>query len=166
LAAHVWRRIGSCHCNRHTATAALDAAQKSGGGGARLVDTTETLRAGLTRGIYRCVCMCVCNIQHMYIYIIIHDESLRRCVFILRVCAPSCSSADNMLTPEGYPPPQHSSRHGPQRTQHTASTAATPRYPQGRRQAPANAPAPFNLHMRMRVRGGPSATTLPSFLRV
>ena len=31
------------------------------------------------------------------------------------------------------PPPQHSSRHGPQRTQHTASTAATPRYPQSLR---------------------------------
>jgi len=41
---------------------------------------------------------------------------------------------DDMLPPPGYPPPQHSSRHGPQRTQHTASTAATPRYPQGRRQ--------------------------------
>jgi len=35
LAALVWRRFGSCHCNRHAATAALDAAQKSGGGDAR-----------------------------------------------------------------------------------------------------------------------------------
>jgi len=40
-----------------------------------------------------------------------------------------------MLTPKGYPPLQHSSRHGPQRTQHTASTATIPRYPQGRIQA-------------------------------
>jgi len=38
------------------------------------------------------------------------------------------------LPPQGTPPlPQHSSRHGPLHTQHTASTAATPRYPQGRR---------------------------------
>jgi len=36
-----------------------------------------------------------------------------------------------MLTPTGYPPPQHSSRHRPQHTQHTASTAATSRCPQG-----------------------------------
>jgi len=36
--------------------------------------------------------------------------------------------------------PTHSSRHGPQRTQHTASTAATPRYPQGRRQDPCAPP--------------------------
>jgi len=38
---------------------------------------------------------------------------------------------DYMLTPTGYPPPQHSGRRGPQRTQHTTSTAATPRYPPG-----------------------------------
>ena len=44
------------------------------------------------------------------------------------------------LPPQGTPP-THSSRHGPQRTQHTASTAATPRHPQGRRQTPADAPA-------------------------
>ena len=31
-------------------------------------------------------------------------------------------SDDEMLTPTGYPPSQHSSRHGPQHTQHTAST--------------------------------------------
>jgi len=43
------------------------------------------------------------------------------------------------LLPQGTPP-QHSSRYGPQHTQHTASTAATPRYPQGRRQSPADAP--------------------------
>ena len=42
------------------------------------------------------------------------------------------SDDDDMLTPAGYPP-THSSRHGPQHTQHTASTAATPRYLQGRR---------------------------------
>ena len=35
LAALVWRRIGSCHRNRHAATAAFDATQKSGGGGAQ-----------------------------------------------------------------------------------------------------------------------------------
>jgi len=44
---------------------------------------------------------------------------------------------DDMLSPTGYPSPHtHSSRHGPQPTQHTASTAATPRYPQGRTQTP------------------------------
>jgi len=36
---------------------------------------------------------------------------------------------DDMLTPTGHPP----SRHGPQHTQHTASTAATPRYPTGQK---------------------------------
>ena len=51
---------------------------------------------------------------------------------------------DEMLTPTGYPPLLHSSRHGSQRTQHTASTAATPRYPQGERQTPADAPTPPN----------------------
>jgi len=51
---------------------------------------------------------------------------------------------NDLLTPTGYtPPPQHSSRHGPRRTQHTASTAAVPRYPQGRRPTPADAPAPL-----------------------
>jgi len=49
---------------------------------------------------------------------------------------------NDMLTPTGYPPLQHSSRHGPQRTQHTASTAATPRYPQGRRQYPCRRAGP------------------------
>jgi len=39
-------------------------------------------------------------------------------------------------TPPPPPPRAQSNRHGPQRTQHTASTAATPRYPQGRRQNP------------------------------
>jgi len=39
------------------------------------------------------------------------------------------------LPPQGTPPP-HSSRHDPQRTQHTASTAATPPYPQGKRETP------------------------------
>jgi len=48
---------------------------------------------------------------------------------------------DDMLTPTGYPP-QHSNRHGPQRTQHTASTAATPRSPQGRRQYPCRRAGP------------------------
>jgi len=52
-----------------------------------------------------------------------------------------------MLTPTGCPPPQHSSRHGPQHTQHTASTAATPHYPQGRRQTPADAPTPLKRSM-------------------
>jgi len=56
----------------------------------------------------------------------------------------SVSVDDGMLTLTGYPPPpQHSSRHGPQHTQHTASTAATPRYPQGRRQTPTDAPTPL-----------------------
>jgi len=53
------------------------------------------------------------------------------------------------LPPQGTPPPQHSSRHGPQRTQHTASTAATPRYPQGRRQYPCRRAGPTQtLHAR------------------
>ena len=47
------------------------------------------------------------------------------------------------LPPQGTPPPQHSSRHGPQHTQHTVSTAATPRYPRGRRRPPADAPTPL-----------------------
>jgi len=61
------------------------------------------------------------------------------------VCAAAVD--DDMLTPTGYPPPQHSSRHGTQHTQHTASTAATPRYPQGRRQTPADAPTPLKRSM-------------------
>jgi len=55
---------------------------------------------------------------------------------VLVVCVCVGGVDDDILTPTGYSPPQHSSRHGPQRTQHTASTAATPRYPQGRRQNP------------------------------
>jgi len=47
------------------------------------------------------------------------------------------------VPPQGTPTPQHSSRRGSQRTQHAARTAATPRYPQGRRQAPADAPTPL-----------------------
>jgi len=50
------------------------------------------------------------------------------------------------LPPQGTPPP-HSSRYGPQHTQHTASTAATPHYPQGRRQTPADAPTPLKRSM-------------------
>jgi len=46
------------------------------------------------------------------------------------------------LPPQGTPPPTHSSRHGPQRTQHTTNTAATPRYPQGRRQNPCRRAGP------------------------
>ena len=49
--------------------------------------------------------------------------------------ARASSPDDDMLTPQSTPP-QYSSRHGPQRTQHTASAAATARYPQGRRQYP------------------------------
>ena len=44
---------------------------------------------------------------------------------------------NDMLTPTG-----HRSRYGPQRTQLTASTAATPRYPQGRRQNPCRRAGP------------------------
>ena len=54
----------------------------------------------------------------------------------LRESVARCED-DDMLTPTGYPPHTHGSRHGPQRTQHTTSTVATPRYPQGRRQTPA-----------------------------
>ena len=50
------------------------------------------------------------------------------------------------LPPQGTPP-THSSRYGPQHTQHTASTAATPHYPQGRRQTPADAPASLKRSM-------------------
>ena len=57
------------------------------------------------------------------------------------MCMCVCVERDDMLIPTGYPS-QHSSRHGPQRTQHAASTAAAPRYPQGRRQTPADAPTP------------------------
>jgi len=46
------------------------------------------------------------------------------------------------LPPQGTPPHTHSSRHGPQHTQHTASTEATPRYPQGRKKKTADAPTP------------------------
>jgi len=57
------------------------------------------------------------------------------------------------LPPQGTPPP-HSSRYGPQHTQHTASTAATPHYPQGRRQTPADAPTPLKRSMLTSF-GGP-----------
>ena len=52
-----------------------------------------------------------------------------------------------MLTPTG-----HRSRYGPQRTQLTASTAATPRYPQGRRETPADAPTPLKRSMQLPLR--------------
>jgi len=39
------------------------------------------------------------------------------------------------LPPQGTPPP-HSSRYGPQHTQHTASTAATPHYPRAEDKPP------------------------------
>jgi len=64
------------------------------------------------------------------------------------------------LPPQGTPPPKHSSRHGPQRTQHTASTAATPRYPQGRRQIPADAPTPLKRSMLALSEGPDPATDL------
>ena len=57
------------------------------------------------------------------------------------------------LPPQGTPPP-HSSRYGPQHTQHTASTAATPHYPQGRRQTLADAPTPLKRSM-LTPFGGP-----------
>ena len=57
------------------------------------------------------------------------------------------------LPPQGTPP-THSSRYGPQHTQHTASTAATPHYPQGRRQTPADAPTPLKRSM-LTPFGGP-----------
>ena len=61
---------------------------------------------------------------------------------------------DDMLTPTGYPP-QYSSRHGPQRTQHTASTATTPRYPQGRRQITCGRAGPTqSVYGRARDIGG------------
>jgi len=58
------------------------------------------------------------------------------------------------LPPQSTPPHTHSSRHGPQHTQHTASTAATPHYPQGRRQTPADAPTPLKRSM-LTPFGGP-----------
>ena len=60
-------------------------------------------------------------------------------ISFLTLTLPVTNGDDDMLTPTGYPPPPHSSRHGPQHTQHTASTAATPCYPQGGRQTPADA---------------------------
>ena len=57
------------------------------------------------------------------------------------------------LPPQGTPPP-HSSRYGPQHIQHTASTAATPRYLQGRRQPPADVPTPLKRSMLTSF-GGP-----------
>jgi len=57
------------------------------------------------------------------------------------------SEDDAMLTPTGTPPPRHSSRHGPQHTQHTAITAATPTYPKGKRQTSADAPTPLKRYM-------------------
>ena len=57
------------------------------------------------------------------------------------------------LPPQGTPP-THSSRYGPQHTQHTASTAATPHYPQGRRQTPADAPTSLKRSM-LTPFGGP-----------
>jgi len=50
------------------------------------------------------------------------------------------------LPPHGTPT-QHSNRHGPQRTQHTARTTVTPRYPQGIKPTTAEAPAPLNRSM-------------------
>jgi len=48
--------------------------------------------------------------------------------------------------PHRVPLPQHSSRHGPQLTHHTASTAVILRYPRGIRQTPADArPHPLAL---------------------
>jgi len=69
--------------------------------------------------------------------------SARVDLLILERQTRACSCDNDMLTPTVYPPPPpHSSRHGPQHTQHTASTAATPWCPQGRRQTPADAPTP------------------------
>jgi len=61
---------------------------------------------------------------------------------------------DNIFTPPPPPPPQHRSRHGPQDTHHKASTAATPRYPQGRRQTRTDAPTPLKRSM-LTPFGGP-----------
>jgi len=57
------------------------------------------------------------------------------------------------LPPQRTRPP-HSSRYGPQHTQHTASTAATPHFPQGRSQTPADAPTPLKRSM-LTPFGGP-----------
>ena len=62
--------------------------------------------------------------------------------FLILATSIFCMSMMICLPPQGTPPP-HSSRYGPQHTQHTASTAATPPYPQGRRQIPADAPTPL-----------------------
>jgi len=79
------------------------------------------------------------------------------CLFFLSFCVypPSLSQKNIYLSPPTPPPPpQHSSRHGPQHTQRTTNTAATPRYPQGRRQTPADAPTPLNRSM-LTPFGGP-----------
>jgi len=78
--------------------------------------------------VYSCV--------YVHVYVMYHTMGVgvRVCMhaWVLMICLP----------PQGTPPP-HSSRYGPQHTQHTASTAATPHYPQGRRQTPADAPTPL-----------------------
>jgi len=62
------------------------------------------------------------------------------------------------LPPQGTPPP-HSSRYGPQHTQHTASIAATPHYPQqGRKQTLADAPTPALKRSMLTPFGGPRPT--------
>jgi len=70
---------------------------------------------------------------------------------------------DDMLTPTGYPPPPNdTNRHGPQRTQHTASTAATPRYHPGwktnlRRRADVTQPVYAHPFWRAQTQGGATA---------
>jgi len=99
------------------------------------------------------VCMCVCIYIYMYIYIYRVEpiSSNRRTTPAAaavqkrpgRPCLAPCKQqyvcmyieVMICLPPQGTRPP-HSSRYGPQHTQHTASTAATPHYPQGRRQTP------------------------------
>jgi len=80
-----------------------------------------------------------------------HTGTGRRCIGCTSF-APVPVFVDNaMLTPTGYPPPTQQPTWP---TAHTASTAATPRYPQGRRQTPADAPTSLKRSM-LTPFGGP-----------
>ena len=90
-----------------------------------------------------CACMCLCACVCLFVVCLCVPVCL--CVSVCCVCvcvclcAPVCCVCVELMmicSPSQGPPPQHCSRHGPQRTQHAASTAATPRYPQGKDKPP------------------------------
>ena len=83
-------------------------------------------------GVYIHLFMYVSLSIYMYIYIYLYIFIYVYIYMYINKCVCVCARArDDMticLPPQGTPP-QDSSRHGSQCTQHTASTAATPRYP-------------------------------------